>query len=946
VGNWVKSNLKAMNLLDENLEVLDRVAAAEHDLSAGAMQLNKDALRAQLKERMGPTPPERGALRAGRHILGVPGSINPNLTLDALAQGGSVLDRQLAGWAAGATLQAEVSAGRALIEASRSFILGKLSTASRNFTTQGMYYSARLIEDGLAAVFEAASGHPERAKASWIKAQELAKGGARSRSAIPVKPWETRLEAIFGITQEMIDTLPASDVKRTLLMLNQAPVELGQFLGLMSGGEITPIRMTVRPLPTRAGKAVSRGLEKLIQPETRAYLTLLSREVEFFQRALAYDAMVRSGLRIKGLDPDVILSQKHPEVAIARELGQQGFQDLIASATAHAMDLTFAGGIIRDSLPGSLIAFLNDHPYIRLGYEFPRFNLSGSARVLYDRSPAALLEWLVQMPRSYLAGEAKGRLARGILSQQIQETFLPELLYKKAEAKIQLGRAVYDQMAMTREAAIRLRQLQRARTRESSAKQLNLPGASSRIGQLEEQYQQAYQAREDARARYAEASQALILLTAQEGHMRTKVAEARAVGAPNLAEYHARLSSGTLGLFGVMYALRSSPAAIGTAWNEIKDHTGRVINLRGFGPWIQTALLADIFVDLQRNVDWKAYRTTMGMDPDTGEFLTGLGSAIHPVDAYQTLIQHYQGKYTLPTISEEFVKAYLAVSQMAGTSKTFADFFMGSGDKDLIERFAQAAIGSLGQLINRFFVPLSMLKDVAGQFIPEEAIARIPSQVSEDQPYGPVSAAIGNIPFVSRIMPPTISQTIGEAFGSEQSLRQAVAETISRGEGVPLRTIDPLMRELTGLSIRERDDVRSQLVMAGVPGSSASLARSGDRGLDNVRAAVYAKLLNTYLPKATAAYDRFFTQRTGKGWADQSPAIQRDALQRVLPQLKRAADGLVMITLGAEVTKSARGNEAEARRRARWMAILKPILATYPPEEPTPESPDSAAPQP
>jgi hypothetical protein len=273
-------------------------------------------------------------------------------------------------------------------------------------------------------------------------------------------------------------------------------------------------------------------------------------------------------------------------------------------------------------------------------------------------------------------------------------------------------------------------------------------------------------------------------------------------------------------------------------------------------------------------------------------------------------MENYEGKYTRGKLGRDLGMAFLSISRAAGTTLTLTDLITRGNISP--EDIARAGVGTLGQLMAAFFVPLQTVSEVVGGVTEEEGKARIPTDSWAAQVYGP---PLANVPFARRLLPETVSQTSGEAVGTKH----------------------PWFRNITGLNLRDSDRVQQIAAGLGVPSSTLYIRETGDREFDNKVARAYAGLLKEYLPEVLA--DSEYS-------ALSSPALKRDVLGKILGRIKRAAIGQVSEELGAEEVQTKREAPANRRRRLRWQKYLDRMEAQSPqgPPQPPLEAPFSDGP--
>jgi hypothetical protein len=893
-------------------------------------------------------------------------------TLDILAQDGWSLEKLQALMAVSKPV-VHASKVSAITSFSRGFLISQPITAARNLWTQTGRYGVGSVDQALAGAFDLATGNPI-GKGKIMFAQELFRAPRRVKDLLvnnSYRPQAETLQTMFDFTTDLMNRpgVNPQDIRRTLAVVDSYPSEAGRFMGFAAGE-------AQRDSTIVTG---SEWIDKLVNSKrVRNYLTIANRAQEFPSRAGLIDAKFRAILRERGADPNNVLGATFDtDGAIVKDVNQkllevfgrdEDIQAAVAESVLTALDWTFAGQAAKGSVPAKAIEILNTIPPVRdLVFPFPRFNLVSATRFVYEYSPAGLLEffrqpWSLHKPKN--AEElllppggfvqrrlAMGRLATGKRALMAQREFLPEILGKSQRAEIEHGQAVARLVETKRELGVRNRMLKRAQRQAAKGTDLdpsratNLEAAQAKVDELTAAAERGKQETLELRARQG-------VLAQQESNLRETIETAAAIGAPNSAGDV--LSRSTIGLAGftALIALRASSMADDTEWSQLRVPTPfgntMLVDMRPFAPLLSPQMLvADVLVDYHDNTNWHEVMREMGANDVQGLVMS-------PIDTFNTMLEHYEGKYPAGKLGMEFAEAFLSISRSAGTTLSVFDLAEGYGlSPDLV---GQALIGTLGQFIARFTIPFRPLKDIAGQFIEEEAITRIPpdsrqtfkvnigdSQI-EVPLVGPLLAPLSNIPFASRAIP---GSTVEDLEGNTLA-EFSFGERISPFTGEARRSVNPAQSQF-GLTVAtpklpesvpfvggsrlplvgpvrqiEETEMMRLFTGIGMPGRSMYLERSGSVEVDNLGTLYYHELLNQTVPRVLdhPAYKRL---------AD-TPALQRDLWQSdILPSLKSAVRAMLIRDLGLSRIEEVTLSTEEKRRRQRWLRAVERLEELQPP---------------
>lgn len=785
---------------------------------------------------------------------------------------------------------------KALHDASYSFMLSKWNTAVRNYVSFTGRYTVDSLDHALTIPFARLSGDAPTAvlSSALLKERGLQPMGRTGTGVTPKAAWSDDLQGIYNFTADNLSALKPNDARRAIRLLLDQPEQAAHFMGAITGEDL------------QAQFSTTPVLRHLVNPKVQRVLTMFNRAQEFSARATVFDATTRALLRAKGLDPTDLLQRSTPEI-IQAVGGQQAFDDLLFTSTAQALEATFAGRTSKDSIPGALIRFINEAWPLKLGMPFPRFNLSAAPRWLFDHSPAALLDVIrfpfdragITAPKGSVAG---GRLYRGVRAQEIVRDELPALQLRIGQAEKAQGTALQELLGTQREYAIRSRQIARLQ------KRVGQPAFSAELDTLAEArtlQDQLGRRRERLKSQIQEQKTVVGDLKSEQKQLLNRVTDATGINAPNYAQFLARMTTGTVGMLGAAWVVRSQDGAEGTRWYEYRvDREGKdpiVLDFRPFAPFAQYLFVADVLNDFSKHTNW----STVKADTLTEEE----GVLASPLDWSRAIWNNYEGKYTEAELGSQFAQAFLSISRAAGTTLTLTDLLTQNGWPSL-EDASRAIVGTLGQFLSRFTVPGQQISDVVGQVNPEEAKVRTPPKATVEDWERPLAAPFANVPGVRQLIPESISQTTGRPVAAEY----------------------PLLRALAGIGTSPRDFVTEEVRRIGVPGQSVFIRETGDYGLDRMIAESYSAILKEELPGILE--DPSYTELS-------TPARQRDYMQRyIFPALKRAALGEARTLLGEERFTGATVRGEEARRRTRQERLLTDLEEA----EPVVEQEDPGAP--
>ncbi len=859
-----------------------------------------------------------GGTRGGRpQAVRINRGFATNETLDILQQEGWSLEKlqALMNIAKPAPVVGKLAA---ITGFSRAFMIAQPVTAWRNFVTQTGRYGVGMTTQALAGAFDTVTGNP-LGKGKMMFAQELFRGPRRVGSQMvkllannQYRPWEDTSQAMFDFNLSILErATDPNDFRRALAVMENIPGESANFMGYAAG-----------EAQRSSGVAVNTG-SKLIDTmlgsqKFRNYLTVFNRAQEFPSRAMIFDAHFRARLREQGFDPNELLTPSFNSDGVIsvpvmqkleQALGPEQLQGIVSGGMLTALDWTFAGQALSDSVPGVMLKMLNANEATRifrdLAFPFPRFNLVSASRFVYEHSPAGLAEF-IRRPYAIFPDQggvnrflSKGRLQRGKRAIIAERENLPEIVGKSQQAEVELVQQLTRRAEISRELSVRRRMLKRAERKSFKGGDLIDPGilesAQAKVNSLERTLL-------ESDGRVGEGQETVRLLMQQEKNLKETIRNAKTIGAPTTGgDVLARALTGTAGLAALM-AMRSSEFAEDTEWFQLRLPTPfgntALFDMRPFAPIASPGLLvADVMVELHDNTDWQAVRRQMGVSDE-------LGLVMSPLDTSKAIWDNYEGRLNANELGIEFAEAFLSFSRASGTTLSLVELSEGYGLSP--ELVTQALIGSIGQFMARFTLPFRPLRDVAGQFSENEAIVRIApdsrqtfeiplpgGRSKEISLVGPLLAPLQNIPGMSQVLPERISPFTGEAR----------------------KSIQPGFAQLTGVRQVQENELSREFTRIGMPGRSMYLERSGSVEVDNLANQFYFGLLNEIVPEVVN--DPIY-QELG------TPALKRDLWQqRILPRLKRATRGQLIEALGLTRVEEVTMSDQEKRARMRWMRAIE-----------------------
>lgn len=816
---------------------------------------------------------------------------------------------------------------QALNGLSKGLLIMRPSTAVKNAISQSGRYSSGMADEAMAALLSLASGNRTQARVHSLNLKYLAEGFRREGTSslnLFKHPWAEGLEATYNLQANAIATLPPEHASKTLSLMSQLPRQESRFMGALALEDGEP-GMVPEHSSYRAIAAMQKAVDAITKPEVRNSLTLLNRVQEHFFRASVFDAMMRAQIEAKGLDPLTELAGDTRQ--FAAKMGEQELNRMVGTAVSAALDYTFAADPLPGTAPSYLLQAFQKTPVLsfllQLGQPFPRFNFVSAPRWVWDHFP---LQWAVDVPLAYLRGQMgdSNPIFRGRWHQMEQvrqhertmldlDTQVQRTKYQAAEAQ----QAMLQAFEESKQAAAVLTAID-AKAREAGS--APIPGLDTEIArvksQLEAAQQTAIQARQRAQALDATARN---LERQQEKATQTREHLAAVGAAKSPQEYFARNATG-LAMAAAGYAFwqwKTSqsrvPGEPDTQWYEmpldwVPEHvkdlagvTGQKIDLRAFAPEIQTWFLSDFLADVAHNTEWG----------EAGP------EALSPKGMGQFMREHYHGKYTSPSFMKAALEAYVSMSPAAGSTRELQDLL--TGKIDAAPGGKSAELGDVqdilltmaGQYFSRFSSPLSAINDVTGQFSEEERKLRLPQEGEQGSSWW------------HQLLDPTIANI--------PVLRRTIPEKIDAITGQPMMNVDPLARQLGGVTKRLENPIEQELLGIGLGKGAALPRQTGDREFDNQVNKIYAGLIQEYLP-----------QVTGQEWYQAlTPELKRDVLMNgvpgsngqpgesgLIPRLKRAAVQQALAALEEAEPGSSEGkldSPAMAQKKARWQQHAEQI---------------------
>ncbi len=768
-------------------------------------------------------------------------------TLDIAAASGEDFDRVAAASALGLGNERSTAGqifddvfGRARL----SFMLSQTSTAMKILESHGLRYNLGTLEEVLSGVASRLTGKEDHAAEHFNMAREMSslKPGTFPTGLLR-KPWTDSLGDMFNYTMESVTGLEEGDRRRALSTLDTFPREEARMTGAaLLGEQASP-----------ASKVP--GVKWLVDPRVRNVLTVGIRAQAAAIRSALYDATLRSMIHAKGDNPADILGQDNPGRALLEKYGDQEASAMVGSGVAAALNYTYAGRPLPDSLPGKVIDTMSSLPVIstmlRMEWAFPRFQFATVPRWLWDRMPGSIVFDLMAQK---LAGV--GRLAKGAEKSAIQDSLMPTQIAELSRARYDSAKALQDSMASrltAREAAQALKGHEAAIEKGGLLPGL-LESMHQAAGTLQEHVQTATESAKAHRAAEARVSDLLSQLKTSQ----SRLGQLQEVDAPSWEQALARQAVGVGVLMPLALAMRNSKGAEDTEYYQYKVG-GKPLDMRpflaGFGPFL---LYADFFSDVAKHTDWDA----VGKAHEGGAGWT---------DAFS---QGYTGKYTDRALLSDTMEAWLTIHPLFGTASWITDALSGKqaeGEGSMLHQMLDEFLATTGQAIGSFFLPGQTISDLAGAVRPAEATSRTP-----ERPGQYTGAA-------AELTEPALSHLPGA--------RENVPERIDPFTGQPRTLEHPALHQLLGTTFgREATQVEEEITRTGLKRGLALPRVSGDAEFDNKVNQAYAQVLK----------ENFGDLLSDPDYQKLPPAHRRDVLEAVFKQLKAAAYGQVAEQVGAE----------------------------------------------
>lgn len=769
-------------------------------------------------------------------------------TLDIAAASGDDFDRVAAASALGLGNERSTAGqifddvfGRARL----SFMLSQTSTAMKILESHGLRYNLGTLEEVFSGVAARLTGKEDHATEHFQLAREMSslKPGTFP-TGLARKPWTDSLGEMFNYTMESVTGLEENDRRRALATLDSFPREEARMTGAaLLGEQASP----ASKIP---------GVKWLVDPRVRNVLTVGIRAQAAAIRSALYDGTLRSMIVAKGDDPADILGATNPGQALIAKYGDQEAQAMVGSGVAAALNYTYAGRPLPDSLPGKVIDTMSSLPVIstmlRMEWAFPRFQFATVPRWVWDRMPGSIV---FDLMAKKFAGV--GRLAKGAEKSALQDGLMPTQIAELNRARYDSAKALQDSMASrltAREAAQALKGHEKAISEGGLLPEV-LESMHQASQTLQEHVQTATQAAKDHRAAEARVSD----LTAQLKSSQSRLTQLQEVDAPTWEQALARQATGVGVLMPLALAMRNSKGAEDTEYYEYKVG-GKPLDMRpflaGFGPFL---LYADFFSDVAKHTDWSA----IAKAHEDG--------ATSWSDAFA---QGYTGKYTDRALLADTTEAWLTIHPLFGTASWLMDALSGKqaeGEGSMLHQALDEFLSTTGQAIGSFFLPAQTMSDLVGAVVPSEATSRTPERPGQYTGTGAELAepAASHLPGVREQLPERISPFTGEA-----------------------RTLEhPALHQLLGTTFGpEATEVQREITNTGLKPGLALPRVSGDAEFDNKVNKAYAQVLR----------ENFGDLLRDADYQKLPPAHRRDVLEEVFKQLKAAAYGQVAEEVGAE----------------------------------------------
>jgi hypothetical protein len=799
-------------------------------------------------------------------------------TFDRLTTQSNALDKAMV-WSALNKREQNAAIFNALENTSRAFLISKPTTAIRNTWSQSGRYLVGVADELVSGAAATMLLDPTEAGLHFRRAAELGKSAlSTSNHTVPVglrKDFGAEsLQALYDYSAESVAGMEPTDARKFLWILDQFPRQAARFVGSLSLEENSP---------KVAEGLTSKAMQWLTNPRFRNMITVANRLQEYSFRTTVFDAMMREQIRSRGGDPTELLAG-HPK-ALIDQFGTEEVDRMIGTAVSAALDYTFAANPLPNTVQSKVLEIFNNipfvSPFLRMGMPFPRFNWVSAPRFLYDHSPMALLD---------IPGLAfgMGRLSRGMELKALDTRIIPDVVREIAEAKFTREKHYQDFLTNQVEAA-QARKTWRALEKKAET-QGSLQGMEGELHELSQTVHDRLTKAAEARAIFKEAESRVKRLDKQRTDGEKRSQQLREIGAPSPAEFLGRQAIGMGVMLPLAYMLRASDGAKDTKWYEYRvtppgtDHAV-TLDFRPFGPFVQYLLLGDLLHDMWTHTDWEGYHA----------------SDKNPAAA---LAEHYQGKYTSKTAGQEIASAFLSISPAAGSTAAIIDYLTGrtGSGTSAIEDVAGGILGMVGQFLGRFTVPLQTINDARAIVDDDAKAARVPEENTPEDFHATdllLGPAAANIPFVRE---------------------QTIKTKTSPLTGGPTETEMPTLRLGAGFNAHTQGLLERALAHTGLEYGKAVPRKTGDREFDNQVASVYGGLVNEVLPETYN--DEEFQQM--------NPELQRDVLQGILSQLRRAAFGQVLSTLDDDAALQKREAPAARAKRERWQRYAEQGVTSEP----------------
>lgn len=790
-------------------------------------------------------PAAQIAARQGDSTISLYGGlfgIDPSEAIEYAAKAGKALDDLHTEWILSDKANKK-GVIREAVDLRRATLTGTLAAAWRNVWGGAFRWNAAIVEDLMGTILSATS-----AERSHLFNRAKDRITANTIQDLKIKPFGASVFEMWPQLAGDLSHLPARDARHFLRVLATMPEQERVFLG-----------GTMRDVPQAA--QASNVLVK--------YLQTWNRMQEYPLRAISADLVMRSEIRRRGFDPNAVLAGNQDLAVVFGSA--PAAERAVQKAVYAALDMTFASEGVKGSMAKNFTDLINNHTPLVLLQPFARFNYIAAPRYLWDRSPAALMEFLTFW-------KGKGRLAHGVASRKIGDEMLPVRESRLNTISIQKGGLLQQKIALSRDRAVlsrRIRQLEKAIEKTPD------PVRATKLQEAQRSIREVNGALGGIQTSLGRLKSEETILREQVKHLQMQYGESVKAAAPESpGELLGRAAFGTAA-FAAAIAIKSSQNQEDLPWYKMRvgavgSDGETVLDLRAFGPFVQWFFFADLIADAYRHFD-------------KATFYKARGEGQSPLESFRTA---YTGKYTEGRLAKDTAQAVLSMSPTAGATATVFDLMQ--PEQWTTEKFWDTAYEFAGEFAAGFFQFGTEARNIASMFNEDEATVRIAGRPTEEQPYGPLAAPLAKFPGVNRYIPETYLQTTGEKMRSEKPwTRPAIGLTLSR---VPNR-------------------VERELSKAGVEASRIYVPRLEDTGLNQQLAQTHARSLDQAFRDLVDGNDLWTPLK--------SPEERRDYLSRVVLPYAKALTWAEMQDFGSERIQDLKTSPARKEQQQRWMQLIE-----------------------